>query len=210
MPLLRKWETARGTGLAAVWKVEEEEAFFTERINVPTTIKNEKRRVEHLAGRYLLKYLYPHFPLAAIAPDAEAKPRLPGNALYFSISHSWPYVAVVVDERHEAGIDIQTWHPRIADISHKFLSPHEHDLVGTDPQMLTLAWAAKEAAYKWNGRRGMEFIEDIPIQRFYGSGHHHIELLCHNKNQVAALRLEVHLEPDFALCMVSTVEKRPK
>jgi 4'-phosphopantetheinyl transferase len=210
MPLLRKWETDRGTGLAAIWKVEEDESFFTHRVDVPTAIKNEKRRVEHLAGRYLLKYLYPHFPLAAIAPDAEAKPRLPGNALYFSISHSWPYVAVVVDERHEAGIDIQTWHPRIADISHKFLSPQEADLVGPDPQMLTLAWAAKEAAYKWNGRRGMEFIEDLPIQTFYGSGYTQITLLCHNMGQVAALKLYTLMEPDFALCMVSDVQNGTK
>ncbi len=210
MPLLRKWETARGTGLAAIWKVEEEESFFTERITATSSIKNEKRRIEHLAGRFLLQYLYPHFPLAAIAPDAEAKPRLPANALYFSISHSWPYVAVVVDERHEAGIDIQTWHPRIADISHKYLSQQEHNMVGGDPRLLTLAWSAKEAAYKWNGRRGVEFIEDLPIQRFFGPDTPYIDLLCHNTNRVAAIRLEAQMEPDYALCLVSHVKIESK
>ena len=35
-----------------------------------------------------------------------------------------------------------------------------------DPQLLTIAWSAKEAVYKWNGKRGVDFIEHLPISHF--------------------------------------------
>lgn len=34
-----------------------------------------------------------------------------------------------------------------------------------DEKTITAAWSAKEAAYKWNGRRGVDFIEHLPIIR---------------------------------------------
>jgi len=165
MPLYKEW-TIGDHGLAAIWLIEEPEAFFIEHTGVQSTIKNEKRRMEHLAGRYLLKHLKHDFPVLGIDKDEHDKPRIRNNEYYFSISHSWPYVAAVIDPRSEAGIDIQTWHPRIAQIKHKFLSEREQQLFGDDVQMLTVAWSAKEAAYKWNGRRGVDFIAHLPIRNF--------------------------------------------
>ena len=98
-----------------------------------------------------------------IQPDEHDKPRINKNAYYFSISHSWPYVAAVVSASHECGIDIQTWHPRMQKLQHKFLSPAEQLLFKDDTRLLTMAWCAKEAAYKWQGRRGVDFINHLPI-----------------------------------------------
>jgi phosphopantetheinyl transferase len=166
MPLYREW-TSDPYSLAAIWKIEEPESFFIERTGIPhLDIKNDKRRIERLAGRFLLKYLQQDFPLLNIKPDEHDKPRIDNNAYYFSISHSWPYVAAVVSPYVEAGIDIQCWHPRIETIQHKFLSPQEQEMVGKDPQHITLAWSAKEAVYKWQGRRGVDFIAHLPIISF--------------------------------------------
>ncbi len=165
MPLFKEW-TIGDTALAAIWKIEEPEAFFAERTGLQPDIKNEKRRIEHLAGRFLLTHLQHDFPLLNISPDQHDKPRIAENRFFFSISHSWPYVAAVIDTTHEAGIDIQTWHPHIERIQHKFLSPAEQLLFRNDRQLITLAWCAKEAAYKWNGRRGVDFIEHLPISFF--------------------------------------------
>jgi len=162
MPLYREWSIEHHS-LAAIWEIDEPESFFTERTGLAPDIKFEKRRMEHLAGRFLLKHLKEDFPLFNIQPDKHDKPRIDYNAYYFSISHSWPYVAAMISPSHECGIDIQTWHPRIQKIQHKFLSAEEQKLFKDDTQLLTMAWCAKEAAYKWQGRRGVEFIEHLEI-----------------------------------------------
>ena len=166
MPLYKEWKI-EDHGLAAIWKVEEPESFFIEHTGMIADMKLERRRIEHLAGRFLLKHLEADFPLQGITKDEHDKPRLENDAFFFSISHSWPYIAAVVDPYYEAGIDIQTWHARIERIQHKFLSAEEQILFQNDPKLITLAWSAKEAVYKWNGKRGVEFIEDIPIDVFH-------------------------------------------
>lgn len=172
MPLYREWSIEHHS-LAAIWEIDEPESFFRERTGLAPDIKFEKRRMEHLAGRFLLKHLEEDFPLFNIQPDKHDKPRIEGDAYYFSISHSWPYVAAMVSPTQECGIDIQTWHPRIQKIQHKFLSAEEQKLFNNDTKLLTIAWSAKEAAYKWQGRRGVEFIDHLPIisTEFNGSNH---------------------------------------
>ena len=166
MPLLHAWNSDPYS-LAAIWKMDEPETFFVRETGLALPdIKNEKRRIERLAGRFLLKHLQSDFPLQGILPDAEDKPRIPDNQYFFSISHSWPYVAAVISPYADAGVDIQCWHPRMLTLRHKFLSPEEQALVGDDEQKITLAWCAKEAAYKWQGRRGVEFSEHLVLTRF--------------------------------------------
>jgi len=162
MPLYKEWTTPNDS-LAAIWKIEEPEAFFTERTGITSDIKSEKRRLEFLAGRFLLKHLEEDFPLFHIHKDEHDKPRLHDNAYYFSISHSWPYVAVEISDEEECGIDIQTFRPRMLELQHKFLSEDEQGYFNNDEQLLALAWCAKEAAYKWQGKRGVEFIDHLPI-----------------------------------------------
>jgi len=162
MPLYREW-SSDPYSLAAIWELKEPESFFVERTGITSDIKSEKRRLEHLAGRFLLKYLKDNFPLLNIKPDEHDKPRLPDNQFYFSISHSFPYVAVVLSPYVECGIDIQVWHPRMEQLQHKFLAEREQQFFRDDPRLITLGWCAKEAVYKWQGRRGVDFIEHLPI-----------------------------------------------
>ena len=165
MPLFREW-SSDAYSLAAIWKITEPETFFTERTGYTAEIKSEKRRLEHLAGRFLLQHLKADFPLLNIRPDEHDKPRIDNNQYYFSISHSYPYVAAVVSPLVECGIDIQIWHERMEKLQHKFLSAEEQKLFKNDTRQITLAWCAKEAAYKWQGRRGVEFAEHLVISNF--------------------------------------------
>jgi 4'-phosphopantetheinyl transferase len=50
-------------------------------------------------------------------------------------------------------------------LQHKYLSPPEQLLFDNNPKLLTMAWSAKEAAYKWQGRRGVEFADHMIIQK---------------------------------------------
>lgn len=163
MPLYREW-SSDPYSLAAIWEIKEPESFFMEKTGITSDIRNEKKRLEHLAGRFLLKHLEKDFPLLHIKSDEHDKPRVAHNQFYFSISHSFPYVAAVISPQVECGIDIQVWHPHIERLQHKFLSKREQLFFHNEPELITAAWCAKEAVYKWQGRRGIEFIEHLPIE----------------------------------------------
>jgi phosphopantetheinyl transferase len=202
MPLYKEWKIG-DHGLAAIWKIEEPESFFKDHTGIESHIKNEKRRTEHLAGRFLLKHLEKDFPLLHISKDEHDKPRVTDNLFYFSISHSWPYVAAVINTHNEAGIDIQTWHKDIRKIQYKFLSPAEQQMFGDDQKLITLAWSSKEAAYKWNGKRGVDFIEHLPID-FFNSKDNFFEMTIFFKSSIKPqiIQLESMLHEDFACSYV--------
>ena len=163
--------------------------------------------MERLAGRFLLKHLEEDFPLLNIRPDEHDKPRIDNNEFYFSISHSWPYVAAVVSPYVECGIDIQCWHPRMEALQHKFLSVGEQGYFGNDPKLITLAWSAKEAAYKWQGRRGVEFADHLQITQFSEIEHNYyfdIYLqLTHPQMQIQAQGI---VKQDFACAFITHKE----
>lgn len=203
--LLREWQPDPHS-LAAIWKVTEGEDFFREKTGLLAKgIASEKRRLEHLAGRTLLRHLKEDFPLPHIAKDAHDKPRLPQNRYRFSISHSYPYVAAVVSDSEECGMDIQCYRPGMERLQHKFLSAAEQAFFNSDEKLLTLAWCAKEAAYKWQGRRGVDFIEHLPIISFALNGtaadfRMRLPLL----EGTPEIRVEGWLEEEYAAGLVSS------
>ncbi len=165
MPLHSKWDI--GThGEAAIWKVTEDESYFRAQTQLSSGINSDRRRIEHLASRFLLQHLKPDIPLHSLSIDEHRKPYLPGGRYFFSVSHSWPFIAVAVDTSRQMGIDIQTWHPKIENIKNKFLSEYEQSFCQNDPKLLTHAWCAKESVYKWNGKKGVDFIKHLPIRSF--------------------------------------------
>ncbi len=197
MPLLRVWD-CNPHSRAAIWKVTEPEIFFWEQTALQKEIKSEKRRLEFLAGRFLLKYLQPTFPLTEIIADNQDKPRIAHNQFFFSISHSFPFIAAVVSKTNECGIDIQVWHKRMLDLQYKFLSADEQSFFKNDPKLITLAWCAKEAAYKWNGKRGVDFIKQLPITQIEERTGK-LAIMVDNTQKIF---LQTGMEDDFAWCVV--------
>jgi phosphopantetheinyl transferase len=148
----------------------------------------------------------PEFPLHQIEIDEHGKPKLRDGKFYFSISHSWPFIAVVIDTEKETGIDIQTWHPRVADIQHKYLSAEEQEMVGADPKMITLAWCAKESAYKWYGQKGVEFIEELPILNFTQGLECNINIYFLRNKVPQMIFIESIINIDFACTYIANVQ----
>jgi phosphopantetheinyl transferase len=166
MPLYKEWNPNLHS-LAAIWHISEPEAFFAEQVPVSANhIAHSKRRIEFLAGRFLLQYLNKDFPLHAILRDEHDKPQLPDREFHFSISHSFPYVACIISTDSAVGIDIQCWHKSILALQRKFLSEQEQLHCENESRKITLAWSIKEAAYKYQGLRGVEFIEHLPILKW--------------------------------------------
>ncbi len=170
MPLLHSW-SPHAAAEAAIWRIEEPEIFFASRTGLQCDIPHSQRRMEFLAGRFLLQHLWPQIEFSEIHIDANGKPHAPDfSGRAFSISHSFPYVAAVVTDGLPCGIDIQKPKERIAAISPKFLAQKEGDLFKNTDENLLWAWSAKEAAYKCANIAGLQLLRDIELKIFAPSG----------------------------------------
>lgn len=149
-----------------VWHITETEDFFLQQVSLQKEITHWRKRLQHLAGRYLLKELYPDFPLALIKIADTRKPFLEDEAYHFSISHCGDYAAVIVSKEYRVGVDVELVNDKIEKIIHKFLSRQEKTLLHPNNinTAATLLWSVKESVYKWKGSGGVDFIKHINIQ----------------------------------------------
>lgn len=185
MPLFFQ-QHINGSARLAVWRIEEEESFFKNVVDVETSITHPHKRRQHLAGRYLLRTLEPAFPVEAIRIADTRKPYLEDGSFQFSISHCGDFAAAVVSRDLRVGVDVEEATPRIRRIIPKFLHPGERawlesniaggyapDASSDDwkPFVLpTLLWSVKESVFKWHGDGGVDFSEQIRIRPFdFGS-----------------------------------------
>lgn len=170
MPLFYQQDINDTTRLG-VWKIEEPEAFFLHTVPLQREITHPQKRLQHLAGRFLLPFLFADFPQHEILIADTRKPFLPDEQYHFSISHCGHYAAAIVSSTHRVGIDIELVTPRVEKIKHKFLHTdelsfvHSHD-VSQQTSLLTLLWSAKEALFKWWGNGDVDFSEVLRTNPF--------------------------------------------
>jgi len=157
-----------------IWEIEEPEDFFLAEVPLQQSITHPHKRLQHLAGRYLLKYLFPDFPYGEILIADTRKPYLPGEQYHFSISHCGDYAAAIVSSTHRVGIDIEMPSPKVERISHKFIHQDEKQWLDgflAEPQasnveLQTILWSAKEAMFKWYSLGGVDFKEQMQLSNF--------------------------------------------
>jgi hypothetical protein len=65
MPLFYQHNINRDTKLG-IWRIDEPESFFLEKVPLKQDVSHPFKRRQHLAGRYLLSYLFPDFPVEEI------------------------------------------------------------------------------------------------------------------------------------------------
>ncbi len=166
MPLVYQQNINLDTRLG-VWHITEAENFFLKKVNLQADITHRHKRLQHLAGRFLLQELYPAFPLQMILVAETRKPFLPEEEYHFSISHCGDYAAAIVSSANRVGTDIEIPQEKIQRIRHKFLSHQESAAAEKLPlnllQQLTLLWSIKEAVFKWYGAGQVDFREHINI-----------------------------------------------
>lgn len=154
----------------AIWAIREPLSFFEEDLQLPIPIKNEERRIQHLAVRLLFKLMMPEIDLADLILADNGKPYLKGVPFHFSFSHCKGYAACAVCDKSPIGIDIELIHPRILKVAHKFLNDREKDLlIGLSEEAtfhhLAFFWAAKEAMYKQYEQLGIDFTRDFYVPK---------------------------------------------
>jgi 4'-phosphopantetheinyl transferase EntD len=167
MPLFYQHNINESTKLA-IWQITEEEDFFLLKVPLKRDVSHVQKRLQHLAGRYLLVQLFQDFPLQEILIADTKKPYLVGEKYHFSISHFGTFAAAIVSSTQRVGVDVEKVSPTIERIRNKFLSPHESVIAfdgieksGHRLRQLTLLWSAKESIFKWYSLGGVNFKEHI-------------------------------------------------
>ncbi len=132
MPIFFQHQINENTRLG-VWKIEETEEFFKGNVPQHRNVTHPHKRLQHLAGRFLLQFLFPDFPYHLIEIADTRKPFLPGEQYHFSISHCGDYAAAIVSRDKRVGIDIEIPVEKIRKIMHKYLSAKEHSFFDLIP-----------------------------------------------------------------------------
>lgn len=161
-----------------VWRIEEEEKFFLKKVPLHNEVSHPYKRLQHLAGRFLLPALFDDFPLEEVLIADTRKPFLQDELYHFSISHCGNFAAALVSRIHRVGVDIELVTPRMKYISAKFISDHEKRFF-TSPlkplhimekekerieiEFLTILWSSKEAIFKWYGNGEVNFRNHIQL-----------------------------------------------
>ena len=135
-----------------VWKIQEstdELAFLT---NQKTNLKSEIKKKEFYASRVLIEKMCEKLNILfkGVKKDNYGKPSLSKSNYHISLSHKFPYVAVIFDKK-KCGVDIEKIDNRVRKIKSKFLSDEENLVVGESLKKLVKYWSMKETAYKVNG-----------------------------------------------------------
>lgn len=204
MPIIQRflYEDAE----VAVWKIEEPEDFFRQATGLESLIRVDKRRIEFYAGRYLLAHCIPGLHFEDVRIDAIGKPYLAKGDFYFSISHSFPYVAVAIHTQHSVGVDIQVFRKKIIRLGPKFLSHSEADWAGESVKRTTLLWSAKEAMYKWRGVGGQQFSEQLLVHRV-AHEHEVYKMDCEVLDDIGSkkhpLIVQGRIADDYAIALAS-------
>ena len=97
MPVFFQQQINENTRLG-IWKIEETEDFFKGNVPLHRDVTHPHKRLQHLAGRFLLQFLFPGFPYELIQIADTRKPFLPGEEFHFSISHCGDYAAAIVSK----------------------------------------------------------------------------------------------------------------
>lgn len=188
MPLLRTTHPFPNA-IFGLWQIAESEDFFSNDLPLSEAEardlaqhQNPLRRLEWLAGRWLLHKLTDAPERLALAKDAFSKPFFPDNQhLACSLSHSKGTVGALIVDGETAsiqqaiGCDIQMLTQKMLRIAPKFLNEPETSWVKKRPaieelELLHLFWTAKESLYKAYGLKELDFRKNILVGEIVWDG----------------------------------------
>lgn len=211
MPLFYQQTIDRHTKIG-IWKIEESENFFLQTVPLQNEITHPHKRVQHLAGRYLLRYLFPDFPYELIRIADTLKPFLENEAYHFSISHCGDFAGAIVSRDKRVGIDIELIEERIRKVKDKFINSIEAGIISqfetgiTDLMRFTLMWSCKEAMFKWYGNGQVDFRRHMQLQAIYSDEIRNCIFtdFLFSKEKARLLKLQTVFLDKFALSWLMT------
>ena len=182
MALYLKKELEESRSLIGVWQITETEEELRELASLPSDeeeeisfIGSESLRKQRLAVRALLCELFGE--KVYLSHHDNGKPYLENNPVNISITHTEKYVAVILHEEENVGIDIESLDRDFSAVEKKALSEDEIDDLEDEKrnEQLAIYWCAKEAVFKLLSRYNVDFAEQIEIERFRPRGEGELE-----------------------------------
>ena len=173
-----------------VWQITETEEELTRLSATPTDemeeisfIKSESLRKQRLAVRALMNALFEE--KVYLSHHDNGKPYLENNPVNISITHTEKYVAVILHEDDDCGIDIESLDRDFSAVEKKALSEDEIEDLEEEKrnEQLAIYWCAKEAIFKLLSRYNVDFAEQIEIERFRPRGEGELEATFIDKNE---------------------------
>jgi phosphopantetheine--protein transferase-like protein len=180
-----------------VWQITETEQELIDLSSTPSDemeeisfIRSESLRKQRLAVRALLNTLFDE--KVYLSHHDNGKPYLENNPVNISISHTEKYVAVILHEEENVGIDIESLDRDFSAVEKKALSEDEIDDLEDEKrnEQLAIYWCAKEAVFKLLSRYNVDFAEQIEIERFRPRGEGELEATFTSKNDEEEFDLE--------------------
>lgn len=156
-----------------VWKITESEAELRTMTSIPSDeleeisyIKNESLRKQRLAVRALLDAMFEE--KVYLSHHDNGKPYIENNAINISITHTDQYVAVILNDEDEVGIDCESLNRDFSAVEKKALSEEEIGNLEDEQknEQLAIYWCAKEAIFKLTSQYDVDFAEQIQIDGF--------------------------------------------
>ena len=162
-----------GRSRLGIWHITESEEELRNLTSIPSDeleeisyIKSESLRKQKLAVRALLDKMFDE--KVYLSHHDNGKPYIENNATNISITHTDRYVAVLLNDNQEVGVDCESLDRDFSAVEKKALSEDEIDDLDDDRrnEQLAIYWCAKEAIFKVESQYNVDFAEQIEIEDF--------------------------------------------
>ena len=157
----------------AVWQVTETEEELMNLVSVPndeleeiSLFRSESQRRQKLAVRALINEMFEE--KMYLNHHDNGKPYLENCVTNISITHTEKYVAIIIHDEEEVGIDVESLDRDFSAVEKKALSEDEIDDLDDEKknEQLAIYWCAKEAIYKRMSQNRVDFSEQIEVEKF--------------------------------------------
>ena len=166
----------------AVWQITETEQELIELSSTPSDemeeisyIRSESQRKQRLAVRALLNQMFDE--KVYLSHHDNGKPYLENMVTNISISHTEKYVAIILHDEEDLGIDLESLDRDFSAVEKRALSEDEIDDLDDERrnEQLAIYWCAKEAIFKRVSAYKVDFAEQIEVERFRPRGEGELE-----------------------------------
>ena len=157
----------------AVWHVTESEQELLGLTSVPndeleeiSLFRNENHRRQKLAVRALINEVFEE--KMYLNHHDNGQPYFENCATNISITHTDNYVAIIIHDEDEVGIDVESLDRDFSVVEKKALSEDEIDDLEKDKrnEQLAIYWCAKEAIFKRMSQNRVDFAAQIEVEKF--------------------------------------------
>ena len=157
----------------AVWHVTESEQELLGLTSVPndeleeiSLFRNENHRRQKLAVRALINEVFEE--KMYLNHHDNGQPYFENCATNISITHTDNYVAIIIHDEDEVGIDVESLDRDFSVVEKKALSEDEIADLEKDKrnEQLAIYWCAKEAIFKRMSQNRVDFAEQIEVEKF--------------------------------------------